>query len=1270
MRASLLVFLLTIKASAQLTWSLAGGNENWPADKRAAIIAAMTEAVAIYNANGYFPKTLWANYNASVPTAQASYSGWIDFGGQISARTAMHEISHTLGVGQYSTWTTRQSNGAWTGTFANNRVKLFDGAGATINCDSIHFWPYGLNFADEDSTLNRIRHVKIVSALRRDMGIVTDSDGDGIPNDWEMFYFGNLTQTASGDADGDGINNLTEYNADTNPASASTQWNGSTSSDWSVTANWSPVIAPSNGTFYTRINVNNNGNHALFHASSQGSTVFRPADRGLVIGSGANNANTAGTMNITGGTFSTVGAQSPDIIGNGQGNSGTLTIAGGAFASDDLQLGVAGQGTGTLNLNSGSASISALSFRFASGGTGTVNLNGGTLTTASISRVGSGSGNMNFNGATLRAASASPNFLKGLSNAVIKSGGLTVDTTTHDITIGQPLLNDSASPGGGLIKTGTGTLLLTGASTYTGTVQINQGTLQISHSNALGASSAGVVVANSATLALSNNISTSANESISITGVGKDSRGALQSHSGNNTWAGPIALEASNTRIGVQDGASLTISGTITESSPGTALIFRAGSGSGDHITLSRTANSWTGATNIFSSNSSGGAVRLGTSDAIPKASLLQIAGPGVAGRLDLNGFHQSSVGLTHSTSGSSPIGDGVVINTGSSPSVLTLEIPQNTTREFIGAIQQGSGGIQLSKTGNGTQILSGTNTYAAGTSISAGTLRQGAANAFGSTSSRLILTGGAANLNGFPLGVGALEGTGGSIVNNASASGAVLTIGNGNASGTTFSGSIADRSTGTGTLALTKVGTGTQTLAGNNTFSGPLLVTGGVLIAAAPSAFGNNSGTLTIQSGAALRLADGIAISGKTATLQGAGAGFNGALQAAENSNSVWAGPIVIADANTRIGAMPGGTLDVRGAITGNQSFQSISIGAGAGGTATVILSAAQSANTYSGTTAIVRGTLKLGTNHTLPATTTVDVDSANAAEDAIFDLNGCHQLVAGIQRSNAQGGTGNSWITNSHPNHSVLTIYPAGEIAYNGRISGNLSITKSNIGTLILSGANTYTGNTTISGGTLRIDAPFLHGSAHVSLAAGARLHLNFNGQDPVGGLTLGGLAMPPGTYNSTTHPSYLSGSGSLIVSTDFENWLNHYPQLTGEDRSPLADPDHDGFPNLIEYALSIPPDSLQTTPLDVSAGTGAPSLRFNRDPNRSDIIITVEASDHLMQWTPIARSTSGTPFTALMSNVTCSETPLNPSLIRASISDASSNANRRFLRITVSR
>jgi len=45
-----------------------------------------------------------------------------------------------------------------------------------------------------------------------------DTDGDGIPDAWELMYAGNLTTlSASGDADGDGATDLEEYLADTNP---------------------------------------------------------------------------------------------------------------------------------------------------------------------------------------------------------------------------------------------------------------------------------------------------------------------------------------------------------------------------------------------------------------------------------------------------------------------------------------------------------------------------------------------------------------------------------------------------------------------------------------------------------------------------------------------------------------------------------------------------------------------------------------------------------------------------------------------------------------------------------------------------------------------------------------------------------------------------------------------------------------------------------------------------------------------------------------------
>lgn len=48
----------------------------------------------------------------------------------------------------------------------------------------------------------------------------TDSDNDGLPDDWEDFYFGDLADTAETDPDGDGIPNAREYATGTNPDDA------------------------------------------------------------------------------------------------------------------------------------------------------------------------------------------------------------------------------------------------------------------------------------------------------------------------------------------------------------------------------------------------------------------------------------------------------------------------------------------------------------------------------------------------------------------------------------------------------------------------------------------------------------------------------------------------------------------------------------------------------------------------------------------------------------------------------------------------------------------------------------------------------------------------------------------------------------------------------------------------------------------------------------------------------------------------------------------
>lgn len=51
-----------------------------------------------------------------------------------------------------------------------------------------------------------------------------DVDADGLPDAWEMEFFGVLSEDAAGDADGDTISNIAEYRSGQNPASPRKRW--------------------------------------------------------------------------------------------------------------------------------------------------------------------------------------------------------------------------------------------------------------------------------------------------------------------------------------------------------------------------------------------------------------------------------------------------------------------------------------------------------------------------------------------------------------------------------------------------------------------------------------------------------------------------------------------------------------------------------------------------------------------------------------------------------------------------------------------------------------------------------------------------------------------------------------------------------------------------------------------------------------------------------------------------------------------------------------
>lgn len=152
-------------------------------------------------------------------------------------------------------------------------------------------------------------------------------------------------------------------------------------------------------------------------------------DRAVLNQSGGNIQVSGNRMTIGAGGGGSIGVYNA---------SGTATFSatggnGGMFVGEN--------GLGTLNVSdsaSVSLAVSGLTLGQAGSGNGTVNLLGGTITTNRVGK-GSGAGTFNFNGGTLKANATNVNFMTGLTNAYVYSGGAKVDSGGFDITIAQPL---------------------------------------------------------------------------------------------------------------------------------------------------------------------------------------------------------------------------------------------------------------------------------------------------------------------------------------------------------------------------------------------------------------------------------------------------------------------------------------------------------------------------------------------------------------------------------------------------------------------------------------------------------------------------------------------------------------------------------------------------------------------------------------------------------------------------------------------------------------
>ncbi|MBC8095012.1 MAG: autotransporter-associated beta strand repeat-containing protein, partial [Akkermansiaceae bacterium] len=389
------------------------------------------------------------------------------------------------------------------------------------------------------------------------------------------------------------------------------------------------------------------------------------------------------------------------------------------------------------------------------------------------------------------------------------------------------------------------------------------------------------------------------------------------------------------------------------------------------------------------------------------------------------------------------------------------------------------SGVKGLTVAGAGSVVLSANNTYSGGTTVAGGTLVL-------SNATDTLPNTGAVTINGGTLNLGANSDTVGDItVTN----GTIL--GTGILTGSSYaieSGTINPQLAGAGSLS--KVGAGTTVaLTGTNTYSGGTTVAAGTLQAGSPGAFG--AGLVSVSSGGTLdlngfSLANALGVAGPGDG--GIGALLNNTVTPVTLTNTITASSFTVAGSGDfMLGDLSGpanqvltvngtGLLTLGGSVGNNISTIHVNNGG------TVVLAKTGTALASGGDVNINSGTVKMD-----PTRTTNPGGDWQGQINSGFNLNGgtvdFNGTGIGATASNNRfqqliGTSG--YVTNSSATPAAFTIRARDTStvrAFGGNIDGNLAVnfqTSLNGGRInYLYGANTYSGDTTISGGTLVLGA-----------------------------------------------------------------------------------------------------------------------------------------------------------------------------------------------------